>query len=158
MLCLQNALVSTYNNDKATCSEIENTAFDSHARCYVDSGICNIPLDWKTIFQVVGIQDLGGMKIVQGIQQIIQTVAGCASFTKWFSSCVGCLGNCWTTYQTCWNNCNGNAQAYCEYLEARKLFKAKAKYLLVLFELLQFVSEESDYKNAFVTYDKIKDE
>ncbi|CAG8781697.1 5888_t:CDS:2, partial [Gigaspora rosea] len=68
MLCLQNALVSTYNNDKATCSEIENTAFDSHARCYVDSGICNVPLDWKTIFQVVGIQDLGGMKIVQGIQ------------------------------------------------------------------------------------------
>ncbi|CAG8806852.1 2574_t:CDS:1, partial [Gigaspora rosea] len=50
-------------------------------------------------------------------------------------------------------------QAYREYLNARKLFKAKeAKYLLVLDELLRSVSEESDYKNAFVTYDKIKDE
>ncbi|CAG8753035.1 16006_t:CDS:1, partial [Dentiscutata heterogama] len=52
-----------------------------------------------------------------------------------------------------------SAQAYRKYLEARKLFKVEeAKYLLVLFKLLKSVSEESDYKNAFVTYDKIKDE
>ncbi|CAG8572960.1 9805_t:CDS:2, partial [Dentiscutata heterogama] len=39
------------------------------------------------------------------------------------------------------------------------LFKAEeAKYLLVLNKLLRSVSEESDYKNAFITYNKIKDE
>ena len=58
MLCLQNVLVPLYNNNMTTCSEIESIAFDSHAKCYVDSGLCSLPTDWWTIFRVIDIRDI----------------------------------------------------------------------------------------------------
>ncbi|CAG8458566.1 28391_t:CDS:2 [Dentiscutata erythropus] len=63
MLCLQRKLISTYENNKTTCSEISNTAFGSHASCYVDSGVCTIWSDWDVIFKTVGFKDIfGSMK------------------------------------------------------------------------------------------------
>nr|CAG8477417.1 150_t:CDS:2 [Entrophospora candida] len=57
MLCLQNALVPTYNSNATTCSEITKTAFDSHPDCYVNSGLCNIPKDWYNIFATIGVHE-----------------------------------------------------------------------------------------------------
>ncbi|CAG8799584.1 36276_t:CDS:1 [Racocetra persica] len=52
-----------------------------------------------------------------------------------------------------------SAEVYCEYLVARKNFKAEeARYQIVLLKLFQTVAFSSDYQDAFVTYEKIKDE
>lgn len=60
MLCLQDALVPVYNNNMTTCTEIENVAFSSHPKCYIDSGLCSIPKDWWKIFQIIDIRDIVG--------------------------------------------------------------------------------------------------
>ncbi|CAG8814284.1 44025_t:CDS:1 [Gigaspora margarita] len=54
---------------------------------------------------------------------------------------------------------SNSAQVYREFLTAKKIFETEEKnYLLVLLKLLQVVSESSDYEDAFVTYNKIKNE
>jgi len=47
--CLQERLVPLLNNTKATCRKIQAWAFNTHTNCYVESGVCNLPLSdyWK---------------------------------------------------------------------------------------------------------------
>ncbi|CAG8513571.1 7076_t:CDS:2 [Acaulospora morrowiae] len=83
MLCLQRALVSSYDNNKTTCTDIYNTAFDSHAPCYITSGICILPpTDWEVLFETIGFKTLfGNLKI---IIQALKTAGECATFYVWF--------------------------------------------------------------------------
>ncbi|RIA91582.1 hypothetical protein C1645_675274, partial [Glomus cerebriforme] len=81
MHCLQVALVPIYNNNMSTCSEIETTAFRSHAKCYVDFGLCSLPTEWWTIFQIIDIRDIVGSW--EGILQVIETAGRCAAFYAW---------------------------------------------------------------------------
>jgi len=77
MLCLQKSLVATYENDGSTCADIESTAVGSHANCYLDGGICDLPpSDWALIFLTVGIGALFGS--LEAIVQALETAAGCA--------------------------------------------------------------------------------
>jgi len=63
MLCLQNSLFSICNNDTSTCSIINDEGFGSHAKCYLQSGVCNIPpKDMFEIVNIVAIKDLIGNK------------------------------------------------------------------------------------------------
>ncbi|CAG8471073.1 6456_t:CDS:2 [Dentiscutata heterogama] len=74
MLCLQKALISTYKNNKTTCSEISNTAFNSHASCYITSGVCFLPpTDWGVIFETVSLKDIFGSK--QAFTQALETAS-----------------------------------------------------------------------------------
>ncbi|CAG8617271.1 20530_t:CDS:2 [Racocetra persica] len=60
-LCLQTSLVSLYENDSSTCSEIRDKALGSHANCYVESGVCVLPpSDWVSIFKTIDFRDLFG--------------------------------------------------------------------------------------------------
>ena len=54
---------------------------------------------------------------------------------------------------------SNSAQIYRKYLLAQKKFREEeTKYQLVLLKLFQVVSASSNYKDAFVTYKKIKTE
>ncbi|KAJ6481845.1 hypothetical protein C8R45DRAFT_1003236 [Mycena sanguinolenta] len=59
MLCLQRALVPEATGAAgaaATCSALETKAFGTHADCYVQSGLCTLPIsDWNAIvFEIIG--------------------------------------------------------------------------------------------------------
>ncbi|CAG8635856.1 4611_t:CDS:2, partial [Acaulospora morrowiae] len=66
MLCLQRKLVSSYDNNETTCTDIYNTAFGSHAPCYIASGICILPpTDWEVLFEIIGFKTFfGNLKII----------------------------------------------------------------------------------------------
>ncbi|EQL00967.1 hypothetical protein G6O67_005056 [Ophiocordyceps sinensis] len=51
MLCLQRFLVEPISAKDSTCEMVKTQAFESHPRCYVDSGFCDLPL--IDIIQVV---------------------------------------------------------------------------------------------------------
>ncbi|CAG8795093.1 14058_t:CDS:1, partial [Dentiscutata erythropus] len=54
-------LISTYENSNATCSEISNTIFNSHASCYTNSGICFLLMaDWIVIFKTINLKNIFG--------------------------------------------------------------------------------------------------
>ncbi|CAG8774163.1 39075_t:CDS:1, partial [Gigaspora margarita] len=51
------------------------------------------------------------------------------------------------------------SQVYREFLVTKKIFETEEKkYLLALLKLFQAVSNSLDYEDAFVTYNKIKNE
>ncbi|KAF7366277.1 hypothetical protein MSAN_00883900 [Mycena sanguinolenta] len=59
MLCLQRALVPEATGAPgaaATCADLKTKAFATHADCYVQSGLCSLPItDWEKIaFEIVG--------------------------------------------------------------------------------------------------------
>ncbi|RIB04879.1 hypothetical protein C2G38_2221171 [Gigaspora rosea] len=54
---------------------------------------------------------------------------------------------------------SNSAKVYREYLAEQKKFRTQeTKYHLALLKLFQVVSDSLDYEDAFVTYDKIKNE
>ncbi|KAF7297985.1 hypothetical protein HMN09_01019400 [Mycena chlorophos] len=63
MHCLQLALVDdalgTGPNATRTCAALEDKAFGTHARCYVQSGVCRLPVeDWEAILEIVHFKTL----------------------------------------------------------------------------------------------------
>lgn len=74
MNCLQKTLVPSLENCENNCSILRKTAFASHPRCYVKSGVCELPVfDWITIVSVVGKDLLNG----EGFVQALKTVPHC---------------------------------------------------------------------------------
>jgi hypothetical protein len=74
MNCLQKTLVPSLENCKNNCSILQKAAFASHPRCYVKSGVCELPaFDWVTIVSVVG-KDLLNE---EGFVQALKTVPHC---------------------------------------------------------------------------------
>ncbi|KAF5379449.1 hypothetical protein D9615_006576 [Tricholomella constricta] len=60
MQCLQNELVPEATaTTGVTCRSLEKKAFASHAKCYVESGLCTLPpSDWLAIVEIVEIKTL----------------------------------------------------------------------------------------------------
>lgn len=79
--CLQKEMVPELtNDDDATCKDLENFAFETHPKCYVDNGvqsICslNVVLDWPRILDVIGIKGLWADG--SGLKQMITTLDMC---------------------------------------------------------------------------------
>ncbi|KAJ6437720.1 stanniocalcin family domain-containing protein [Purpureocillium lavendulum] len=75
MTCLQRALVEPVGRCGATCQAIEDTAFASHPVCYVDSGVCDLPLrDLVEIVVTVNTDLFAG----PALEQVFKTASGCA--------------------------------------------------------------------------------
>ena len=92
MLCLQTALIpegTAAPNAVHGCDALQSKAVSTHAKCYVDSGLCQLPpTDWWVIVQTVGFWEL-----FAGFQIIEQTlIAGwdCISFFVWLNEEASC--------------------------------------------------------------------
>lgn len=76
MTCLQRALVEPVGRCGATCQVIEDAAFASHPVCYVDSGVCDLPLqDLVEIVVTVNTDLFAG----PALEQVFKTAGGCAA-------------------------------------------------------------------------------
>ena len=66
MQCLQRALVPEAEGapqaaNIATCAELENYAFSTHPACYIDNGLCQLPVsDWEELVRIVGMKTAFG--------------------------------------------------------------------------------------------------
>jgi Stanniocalcin family. len=60
MHCLQTALIPEATGEmNKTCDEVRKKAFGTHAECYVDTGVCMLPLeDWLAIVDIVDVKTL----------------------------------------------------------------------------------------------------
>lgn len=73
--CLQEKLAPYVGTNKSN-EEIKEIAFESHTRCYVDNGLCELPPgDWKVIVTTVG--DALLSEILKTGGNVIQTSAEC---------------------------------------------------------------------------------
>jgi hypothetical protein len=79
-LCLQQSLVKS--NCASSCDSLKSVAFDSHASCYVDSGVCTLsPSDWLAIEKTVGFTTLFGSW--DALKEVIETASGCVGLWTW---------------------------------------------------------------------------
>ncbi|KAM4064389.1 carboxypeptidase regulatory-like domain-containing protein [Hirsutella rhossiliensis] len=75
MLCLERALVEPISGRGATCESVKSEAFQSHPRCYVDSGFCDLPL--SDIVQVV-VTVKSDLFEGPALEQALTAAGGCA--------------------------------------------------------------------------------
>lgn len=76
MTCLQKALIGPVGQCGATCKSVEDAAFKSHPQCYVDNGVCNLPLnDMVQLIITVNTDLFAG----PALDQVLATAKGCAS-------------------------------------------------------------------------------
>ncbi|KAF8894225.1 hypothetical protein CPB84DRAFT_1710821 [Gymnopilus junonius] len=89
MQCLQRALVPEEDSSTSTstsggqqtdkCDDIKQTAFASHAACYIDNGLCTLGVgDWAHIVEIIGIQTLLGSW--DAVKEAFETAEGCLDF------------------------------------------------------------------------------
>ncbi|KAJ6449785.1 hypothetical protein C8R45DRAFT_123700 [Mycena sanguinolenta] len=88
MLCLQRALVPEATGAPgaaATCADVETKAFGTHADCYVQNGLCSLPIsDWNAIvFDIVGPGTL-----VDSIDALKATASAGLQCTEFFAKVV----------------------------------------------------------------------
>ena len=58
---LQQEFESDTDSVISTCDKIKQDTFDSHPRCYADSGLCSLPVaDFTTIFGIIEFKDMFG--------------------------------------------------------------------------------------------------
>ncbi|KAE8554366.1 hypothetical protein TMatcc_006113 [Talaromyces marneffei ATCC 18224] len=86
MLCLQRDLVPYALGGPqafANCSALSDFAFSTHPTCYVQSGLCTLPVhDWEAIvFQIVGVESL--FDSWNAIKATVEAASGCAEFYLW---------------------------------------------------------------------------
>jgi hypothetical protein len=84
MHCLQLVLVpeATGSGEGVTCDSIQKKAFGSHAKCYVDNGLCGLgPTEWIAIVKIVGINTLFQDK--DAFMATMHAVEKCAVFYAW---------------------------------------------------------------------------
>lgn len=83
-LCLQQALVAD-DNCESSCTAIWNDAFNSHAACYVNNGLCDLPpSDWVALAEVVGLPTL--QLIAPELMNVLQVSEGCVEVWTYLSS------------------------------------------------------------------------
>lgn len=91
MECLQLALVpeaigsqEVEEQDGSPCEVLRRKAFDSHARCYVESGVCTLGLkDWTQIVEVVELKTLFGSW--EALKEALETATGCLELYTFLS-------------------------------------------------------------------------
>lgn len=58
MHCLQESLIPDVNGSE-TCAQLERKAFGTHAKCYLQNGLCTLePEDWVAIVEIVQFETL----------------------------------------------------------------------------------------------------
>ena len=76
MICLQKGLVVPLKNCDNNCETLKQIAFASHPGCYINSGVCDLPVkDFINIIKTVG----GDLTDMAALKQALQTVTGCGS-------------------------------------------------------------------------------
>jgi hypothetical protein len=79
MHCLQTALVADAIGTATTCKALEDQAFGTHARCYVDNGLCTLGVhNWLAILEIVDITTL--FESWDAFKATVEAVADCAEF------------------------------------------------------------------------------
>jgi hypothetical protein len=86
MLCLQRDLVPYVLGAAqgfSDCQALENFAFSTHPVCYVDSGLCALPVtDWEAIVEkIVGVTTL--FDSWDAFKATVEAAGGCAEFYAW---------------------------------------------------------------------------
>jgi hypothetical protein len=98
MVCLQTELVplvnattavtATTTTTKPTCPTIKKFAFDSHPKCYLQAGVCTLPLsDWFALSRVIGFKQL--LADLDAIKQEFLVAINCPG--KWLQALRGNL-------------------------------------------------------------------
>lgn len=87
MLCLQRKLVpfdivGSAQQNITTCDALKDYAFGTHPACYIEGGICSLPVsDWEDILNnIITIPQLLDPEV---FKNALQTAAGCAEFYLW---------------------------------------------------------------------------
>jgi len=83
MECLQRFLVPEATGPEemgeeggSPCDALRKTAFDSHAECYVQNGLCTLSVrDWMEIVEVVDLKTLFGSW--EALKEVLEAAAGC---------------------------------------------------------------------------------
>jgi hypothetical protein len=88
MLCLQKALVPEATGAAGavtTCADLKTKAFATHADCYVDSGLCSLPIsDWEK----VAVDIVGPGTLVESFDALKATASVGVQCTKFFAELV----------------------------------------------------------------------
>ncbi|KAF8159170.1 hypothetical protein B0H34DRAFT_702365 [Crassisporium funariophilum] len=84
MQCLQSTLIpeaTSAPSSVATCEELSAKAFDSHAECYLSSGLCSLPVsDWMRIVDVVKFGTM--ISSWDAVKQTVEAAWGCLDIYK----------------------------------------------------------------------------
>ena len=84
MECLQRALVLETTgpldlagaNEISPCDDLRRKAFDSHAECYIQNGLCTLGVkDWVEIVEVVDLKTLFGSW--EALKEVLEASVGC---------------------------------------------------------------------------------
>ncbi|KDQ53707.1 hypothetical protein JAAARDRAFT_421260 [Jaapia argillacea MUCL 33604] len=80
MHCLQTALVPEATGAvNMTCDQLKDTAFDTHAGCYLKNGLCKLPpSDWIAIVEIVNFETL--FQSWDAFKETVEAAAGCMEF------------------------------------------------------------------------------
>lgn len=86
MLCLQRDLVPYAlgaGQGFSDCKALQDFAFSTHPACYVDSGLCKLPVtDWEAIVEkIVGFSTL--FASWDAFKATVEATEGCAEFFAW---------------------------------------------------------------------------
>ena len=60
MHCLQTVLIpDAIETNGTTCTALRSKAFETHAACYVNNGVCGLPFtDWLAVVEIVKLKTL----------------------------------------------------------------------------------------------------
>ena len=79
MKCLQDTLIpeGTGGVDAVkTCNELRDKAFDSHARCYLENGLCALsPSDWLAVVDIVSLKMM--FSGWEALKETLEAADGC---------------------------------------------------------------------------------
>jgi len=79
MHCLQTALVPDAIGTPTTCQTLADQAFGTHARCYINNGLCTLGVhDWLGILEIVDIKTL--FENLEALKATIEAIARCGEF------------------------------------------------------------------------------
>ncbi|KIM39491.1 hypothetical protein M413DRAFT_192033 [Hebeloma cylindrosporum] len=90
MECLQRALVPEATEPIGTevkggslCDKLRSKAFDSHAECYIQSGVCTLAVkDWLEIIEIIDLKTLFGSW--EALKEALQAATGCLELYLFF--------------------------------------------------------------------------
>jgi hypothetical protein len=79
LVCLKQSLMSTFSD----CNELYNTAFNSHPRCYQQSGFCDLFMDPSNLKQdvkaLMSVYEINDFASFTSLKQILDTSKLCGS-------------------------------------------------------------------------------
>ncbi|KIM39479.1 hypothetical protein M413DRAFT_52508, partial [Hebeloma cylindrosporum] len=91
MECLQRVLLPEAtgpiqpgaNPWRTPCGDLRKKAFDSHAECYIQNGVCTLGVkDWAQILEVVDLKTLFGSW--ESLNEVFEAAAGCLELYAFF--------------------------------------------------------------------------